>query len=162
MNERSLTNHQRRRAAGVLLVCAWVFWLHRWAPALLVLTFVVWVILHHRLEAGLGKVLRRQWRRIWPPAPLVLIAMLFASTLVYVLADAPAMAKIVPVGLDVLALLVILLGKWWTLVALPRWLGGTGASPFRVPASDAIGLDTRSHPSRGMGDGPAPDMRGGA
>ena len=119
---------------------AWLFWLHRWAPALLVLTFVAWMILHHRLEAGLGDVLRRQWRCAWPPRPLVLLAMLCASTLAFVLADAPVIAKIVPVGLDVLALLVILFGKWWTLVALPRWLGGTGRSPFLVPTSGAIGV----------------------
>jgi hypothetical protein len=142
MMERSVNNHRRRRAAGVLLVFAWVFWLHRWAPALLLLTVVVWLILHHRLEAGLGAVLHRQWRRVWPPAPLVLIAMLLASTLAFVLADAPAKAKIVPVGLGVLALLVILFGKWWTLVALPRWLGGTGPSPLLVPTFDVIGMET--------------------
>jgi hypothetical protein len=125
-SERSVNNHQGRRAAGVLLVLAWVFWLHRWAPALLVVTFVVWVILHNRLEAGLGEVLHRQWRRAWPPGPLVLIALLVASTLAFVLHDAPAIAKILPVGLDVLALSVVLFGTWGPRAALPRWLGGAG------------------------------------
>ena len=101
-------NRQRHRAAGVLLVLAWVLWFHYWAPALLVVTFVVWAILHKRLEAGLGDVLLRQWRRVWPPGPLVLIALLLASTLAFVLQDAPAKAKILPVGLDVLALSMIL------------------------------------------------------
>jgi hypothetical protein len=137
-----LIGHQRGRAAGVCLVLAWVFWLHRWAPALLVVTFVVWVILHKRLEAGLGEVLHRQWRRAWPPGPLVLTALLLASTLAFVLDDAPATAKVLPVGLDILALAVILSGKWWTLVTLPRWLGGTGPAPFLVRTSDAIGVDT--------------------
>lgn len=46
---------------------------------MLVVTFVAWLILHKRLEAGLGDTLRLQWRRVWPPVPLVLIA-LVAST----------------------------------------------------------------------------------
>ena len=139
-NERSVRSHQRRRAAGVLLVLAWVFWFHRWTPALLAVTFVVWLILHTRLEAGLGDVLYRQWRRAWPPGPPVLIALLVASTLAFVLYDAPAKAKILPVGLDVLALSVLLFGAWWTLVALPRWLGGNGPSPVLVRTSPAIGV----------------------
>ena len=133
---------QRRRVAGVLLVLAWVLWLHRWVPALLVVTLVVWVILHNRLDAGLSEVLHRRWRRAWPPGPVVLSALLSASALAFVLYDAPTKTKILPVGLDVLALSVILFGKWWMLVALPRWLGGTGPSPFLARASDAIGVDT--------------------
>lgn len=111
--------HQRGRAAGVLLVAAWAFWFHRWVPAFLVVAFVVWVVLHTRLEAGLGDVLHRQWRRVWPPGPLVLTALLVASTLAFVLDDAPAEAKILPVGLDILALAAVLFGP-----------------------SDAIGVDT--------------------
>lgn len=139
-----MNNHQGRRAAGVLLAFAWVFWLHRWAPALLVVTFVVWVILHNRLEAGLGEVLHRQWRRVWPPGRLVLIALLLASTLAFVFYDAPATVKILPVGLDVLALSMVLFGTWGTRVALPRWLGGAGRSPVLVRTSGAIGVDTLS------------------
>ena len=141
-SERSVNNHRGRRAAGVLLVFAWVFWLHRWAPALLVVTFVAWVILHNRLEAGLGPGLRRQWRRAWPPGPVVLIALLLASTLAFVLQDAPVTAKILPVGLIGLALSVALFGTWWRLVALPSWLGGAGPSPFPVRTSQATGAYT--------------------
>jgi hypothetical protein len=115
---------QRRRAAGVLLVVAWVLWLHRWAPAMLVVTFVVWVILHNRLEGAPGEGLRRRWRRAWPPAPWVLIALLVASALAFGLPDASTKAKIMPLGLDVLALSTVLFGTWWKLVTLPRWLGG--------------------------------------
>jgi hypothetical protein len=118
---------QRGRAAGVLLVVAWVLWFHRWVPAMLVVTFGVWVILHHRLEGGLGEVLRRRWRRAWPPAPWVLIALLVASALAFGLPDAPRKAKIMPLGLDVFALSMLLFGTWWKLVALPRWLGGPGS-----------------------------------
>ena len=95
---------------------------------MLVVGFVLWVILHHRLEAGLGEMLRRRWRRVWPPGRVVSIALLLASALAFGLPAAPATAKIVPVGLDVLALSMILFGSWWRLVALPRWLGGAGSS----------------------------------
>lgn len=128
-SERSVNHHRGRRVAAVLLVLAWVVWLHRWAPAFLVVTFAVWVILHNRLEAGLGEVLDRQWRRAWPPHPVVLSALLFASTLAFVLDAGSATAKIFPVSLNVVALSMILFGTG-TLVALPRWLGGSGPSPF--------------------------------
>jgi hypothetical protein len=105
---------------------------------LLVVAFVVWVILHNGLEAGLGEVLHRRSRRAWPPGPVVLIALLSASALAFVLYDAPTKTKILPVGLDGLALSVILVGKWWMLVALPRWLGGTGPSPFLARASGKV------------------------
>jgi hypothetical protein len=121
--------HQHRRAAGALLGLAWVFWLHRWTPAMLVVTFVIWAILHQRLEAGLGDGLLRRWRGAWR-GPVLLIALLAASTLVFVLGDAPVTAKIVPVGLDVLALSMMFFGTWWTLVALPGWLGGAGPPVF--------------------------------
>ena len=118
-----------------MFVIAWVFWLHRWVPAFLVVTFVAWVILHHRIEAGLGEVLRRRWRRAWPPRLPVLIALLVASALTFVLHDAPPTAKVLPVALDVLALSMILFGHWWTRFALPRWLGGDGPSPLLSSAS---------------------------
>src|SRR5688500_18738223 len=140
-NDRSPKDHRCRRAAAVLLVLAWVFWLHRWAPALLVATFAAWVILHNRLEAGLGEGLRRRWRRAWPPGPLVLIALLSASTLAFVLDDAPALAKILPVGLAVVALSIIFFGPWWTVIALPRWSGGAGRWPLLVQTSHAIARD---------------------
>ena len=118
-------------------------WLQTWIPALLVVAFVTWMILHSRLEAGPGEALRRWWRRAWPPRFLVLIALLFGSALAFALYDAPAQAKILPVGLDALAASVLFFGPWWwrTLVALPRWLGGDGPSPLRVRTSRAIGLD---------------------
>ena len=95
---------------------------------MLVVGFVVWVILHHRLEAGLGEVLQRRWRGARPLGPVVLLALLLASGLVFGLSAAPAMLKSLPLGLDVLALSMILFGRWWRLVTLPRWLGGPGSS----------------------------------
>jgi hypothetical protein len=138
-----VNHHRPRGAAGVLLIFAWAFWLHRWVPALLVVGFVVWLIVHHRLEDGFGTVLQRRWQRVWPPGSLVLIALLLASALAFVLSGAPAMAKIVPVGLDVLALSILLFGSWWKLVTLPRWLGGPGSSLSFVRVSEAMTADVR-------------------
>jgi hypothetical protein len=107
---------------------------------LLVAGFVVWVILHHRLEAGWGDVLQRRWRRVWPRGPVVLIALLLASALAFGLSGAPATAKIVPVGLDALALSMMLFGSWWRLVTLPRWLGGPGSSLSFVRVSEAVSV----------------------
>ncbi len=152
---------QPRRTAGVLLVLAWMLWFHRWVPALLVAAFVVWVILHHRLEVDLGEMVLRRWRRIWPSGPLVLIPLLFGSALAFVLDDAPAKVKILPVGLDVLAFSMILFGNRWTVVVLPRWLGGpdVGTSPVREETRlghDAGRAGTREQGGPGMlqvGDG---------
>jgi hypothetical protein len=143
-NESQRQNRTARRTAGVLLVLAWVLWFHRWVPALLVVACVIWVILHNRLEAGLGEALQRRWRRAWPPGPLVLVALLFASALAFVLHDAPAKVKIMPIGLDVFALFVILFGTGWTQVALPRWLGGPGPAPALIaPAGPLPGIGRR-------------------
>jgi hypothetical protein len=142
MSRQSSVNHHRpRRAAAVLLVFAWAFWLNRWAPALLIVGFVAWVVLHHRLEAGLGEMLHRRWRRAWPPGPVVLTALLVASALAFVLPAAPVTTKIVPVGLDVVALSMTVFGAWWRLVTLPGWLGGPGSSLRFVRTSEAAGRE---------------------
>jgi hypothetical protein len=136
---RSVTHGRRRPGPAVLVVLAWVFWLPHWSLAFLLVTLVAWLVLHHRLEAGPGDRLGGLWRRVWPPGSLALLALLGASVLVFVLADAPATAKVVPIGLDVLALSMILFGHWWSLFTLPRWLGGP--APPRVRASAAPGMD---------------------
>ena len=135
----SRDDHAPWRAAGILLLCAWALWLHRWVPALLVVGFVAWVIFHRRLEAGRGDVLHRRWRLALPWGRLVLIALLSASLLAFVLADGPATAKIVPVALAVLALSMVLFGGWWRLVTLQRWLGGPGSALGFIRTSAAVG-----------------------
>ena len=144
-----MKSHPPWRGAAVLLVFGWVFWLHRWGPAFFVVAFAAWMILHRRLEAGLGEALRLRWRRAWPPRPLVLIALLVASVLAFVLGEAPTTAKVLPVALDVLALSMILFGNWWRLCALPRWLGGNGPSPFVVRVSDVSGVDALTRKGEG-------------
>ena len=114
---------RRHHAAGVLFVLAWLFWFHRWAPAAAVVILVLWVVLHHRLEAGLADVLRARWRRAWR-SRLLAITLLTASALVFALADAAVEARILPIALDVAAISIILVGRWWQHVTVPRWLGG--------------------------------------
>ena len=113
----------RHHAASVLFVLAWTFWFHRWVPAAAVVAFVVWVILHHRLEAGLANVLAVRWRRAWR-SHLLAITLLAASALVFTLADAAVETKVLPIALDAVALSVIVGGPWWRRVSIPRWLGG--------------------------------------
>ena len=125
----------QRRLAAILLVLAWVFRLHRWVPAVLVAAFVSWVVLHSRLEDGRGVVLARLWRRAWPPAPSMLMALLTASTIVFIFSDISTTAKVMPVALGVFALSSLLVGRWWTLFALPWWLGGDRPSPLHFRAA---------------------------
>lgn len=127
---------------------AWVFWLHRWAPAVAVVAFVLWVILHRRLEAGLGDALQSRWRRAWRPGPLPIV-LLLASTLIFLLTDARTEAKVLPVALDALALSIVVFGGWWRRVAVPRWLGGDGVPPPLVRNSDVIALDALARKGEG-------------
>jgi len=115
-----VNGERHRRRAAVLLILAWVLRLHPWVPALLVGGLVSWVILHKRLEGDLGEALARRWRRAWPPGTLVLIPLLFASTLVFWISDVPIMVKLLPVALSMLGLSTILLGNAWTFVAHPE------------------------------------------
>jgi len=91
----------------VLLVFAWVFHLHRWVPAALVVAFVSWVLLHTRLEAGLGARIARRWGGPWPYGASILIALGAASTVAFVLAESPVFAKVMPVAIAVTALSIV-------------------------------------------------------
>jgi hypothetical protein len=78
-----MTREQGRRQAAVLLILAVALWFHAWFPVLVVAPFVAWVLLHKRLEGDLGHDLRPLWRRVWPPAPLVLVPLLVVTTMAY-------------------------------------------------------------------------------
>ena len=103
----------RRRRAAALLIAAWILVLHAWMPALLAVAFVSWVIFHRRLEGQFGDALVRRWRRAWPPGHIVLIPLMAASAFVVWDSDAPALAKVLPVSLNVLGLSMMLLGGWF-------------------------------------------------
>jgi hypothetical protein len=107
-----VSDRQRRHSAAVLLIVTTVMWLHEWIPALFVAAFVLWVIVHHRLEGDLGDVLLRRWRRAWPPKTLVLVPLLLAGTLVYWRSNVPITVKVLPVMLNVIALALVILGRW--------------------------------------------------
>lgn len=114
-----MNGEPRERGAAILLIVTSVVWLHQWFPALFVAAFVLWVLLHKRLEGDLGSGFLRQWRRVWPPRTLVLVPLLLAGTLAYWVANVPMTAKVMPVTLNLLALSVLLFGNWWRF--FPRW-----------------------------------------
>lgn len=100
------------RVAGVLVIIAAAFWWHTWMPAVAVVTFVGWALLHRRYQGARREDFMRFRRRVWPPAPLVLVALIVAGTAVYVTSIGSVEAKVLPVGLNVVAAGVIALGSW--------------------------------------------------
>ena len=114
----------RRRRAATLLILAWTLVLHAWMPALLAIAFVSWVILHRRLEGGFGDAVARRWRRAWPPGHLVLIPLLAASAFVVWDSDVQALAKVLPVSLNVLGLAMIFPGGWFAQRMTMTWAAG--------------------------------------
>ena len=89
----------------MFLILTVVLWFHAWFPALLVVAFVIWVLLHKRLEGDLGRALLPLWRHVWPPAPLVLVALLVAATMAYRVSDQPVLRKIMPLTLNLFDML---------------------------------------------------------
>jgi len=128
---------ERRHRAAVLLIVASVLWWHRWIPALLVAGFVLWVILHRRLESDLGDVLGRAWRDAWPPRTAVLVLVLSGGTLAYWVSDQPITPKVLPIALNMLALSIISFGHWWTRFARARRFSMAGKPAGRVRAGEA-------------------------
>lgn len=105
-----MTREQDRRRAAVLLILTVVLWFHAWLPAFLVVAFVVWALLHKRLEGDLGQALLPLWRRVWPPASLVLVPLLVAATMAYWVADQPVLRKVMPLTLNLFALSIVVFG----------------------------------------------------
>ena len=106
---------QRRRRAAVLLILASSLWWAEWVPAVFATACLLWIILHKRLEGDPGEALLRRWRRVWPPATLVLIPLLLAGTFVFWTSPRPLEAKVLPVALNLFAQSMILFGSWWRL-----------------------------------------------
>lgn len=130
-----MTREQARRRAAVLLILTVVLWFHAWFPALLVVAFVVWVLLHKRLEGNLRQVLLPLWRRVWPPAPLVLVPLLVAATMAYWVSDQPMVRRVMPLTLNLVALSMLLFGSWWRL--LPHYRERDSALTMRPHAHRA-------------------------
>jgi hypothetical protein len=108
-----MNGEPHQRGAAILFIVTSVVWLHQWLPVLVPAAFVLWVLLHQRLEGDLGEGLLRRWRRVWPPRALVLVPLLLAGTLVYWVADVPIRTKVMPIALNLLALSMLLFGNWW-------------------------------------------------
>jgi hypothetical protein len=96
-----------RYAVAVLLLLAAALWWHRWVPALLMAGFVAWVILHRRLEDGLGAALASGWQRAAPPASVALVLLAVVGLLAYWTSHEVVTPKVLPVTLNGLALAII-------------------------------------------------------
>jgi len=101
-----------RRRAGVLLIITLLLWLYQWLPALSVAAFLVWIVLHNRLEGDLGARVVRGWRRIWPPAVVVVVPLLVVGILTSWMSGLPIDRTILPIGLNLLGLSMIVWGEW--------------------------------------------------
>lgn len=105
------------RLAGVLVILAAAFWWHAWMPAVAVVAFVAWALLHRRYQGARRESFMRFRRRVWPPAPLVLVVLIVAGTAVYVTSTGPVEAKVLPIALNVLAVGAVVFGSWRRLAA---------------------------------------------
>ena len=101
-----------RRCAAAIVILAAVLWWHRWAPLLIVVVFAVWVIFHKWLESERSEGLQRAWRRVWPPATLVLVVLIVGGTALYSASNHALEAKIMPIALNVLAGFMVVGGTW--------------------------------------------------
>jgi len=111
-----MTREQGRQRAAVLLILAVALWFHAWFPALIAAAFVVWALIHKRLEGDRGQDLLPLWRRVWPPVSLVLVPLLVATTVAYWVSDQPLVRRVMPLTLNLFALSMILFGSWWRLI----------------------------------------------
>lgn len=108
-------NRERRAAsplAAVLVVFGAVFWWHAWMPGLIVVAFVAWALLHTRYQGTRRAGFMRLRRRLWPPPPLVLGALIAIGIVVYAMGNAAIEAKVLPIGLNVVAGLAVVLSTW--------------------------------------------------
>jgi hypothetical protein len=100
------------RLAGVLVIVAAAFWWHTWMPAVAVVAFVGWVLLHTRYQGARREDFMRFRQRVWPPAPLVLVALIVTSITIYVTSTDSVGAKAMPIALNLVAVGAVILGKW--------------------------------------------------
>lgn len=119
----------------MLLIVTSIVWLHEWLPALLVIAFVVWILVHDRLEGDLGQDLLRLWRRLWPPATLLLVPLLIAGTFAYWISDLPVTAKALPIALNLFALSMVACAGWR--LGMSPLEPAVGSSPVSAGTSKA-------------------------
>lgn len=107
-----------RRRTAVLVILGAVFWWHAWMPAVIVVAFVVWAALHTRYQGTRREGFMRFRARVWPPATLVLVALIVAGTAVYGLSNDSIEAKVMPIALNALALAMLLVPRQRAVVVM--------------------------------------------
>lgn len=101
-----------RRTAGVFVILAAVVWWHAWMPGLILLAFLAWALLHTRYQGARREGFMRLRRRLWPPAALVLVALIVAGGTMYGLSNASIEQKVLPIGLNLLAAGTLIIAAW--------------------------------------------------
>ena len=94
------------------MIVAAAFWWHAWMPAVAVAAFVGWALLHTRYQGARREKFMRFRRRVWPPPPLVLFALIVAGITIYVISSDSVEAKAMPIALNLVAAGAVILGKW--------------------------------------------------
>ena len=98
----------RNTASWALVIAASALAWHAWMPAALVVGFLAWLALHRRFEKPGGP-----WRRAWPPPTAVLLLTAALGAALYARAAWPSgEAAFLPVGLNLLALLLVGRTTW--------------------------------------------------
>jgi hypothetical protein len=109
--------HSARRRAGVLVILAAALWWHTLIPGLVFVGFIGWAMLHRRYQGPRREGFMRVRQRVWPPAPLVLAALIVAGTMLYGMSSVPIEVKVLPITLNVLAAGLLVTAAW---TRLPR------------------------------------------
>jgi hypothetical protein len=100
-----------RRRAAVLVMLAAALWWHAWMPALILVAFVAWAVLHTRFQGARREGFMRLRQRVWPPATVVLVALIVAGTAVYGSSSDSIEARVLPIALNAVALLILVVGR---------------------------------------------------
>lgn len=113
----------------MLVILAAALWWHAWMPAVILVAFVLWAVLHTRFQGTRRAAVMRLRQRVWPPTPFVLVALIVAATAVYGLSSEPILAKVLPIALNVLAAVMVVFAT--RMSAAPR-VGNAHAEPLAV------------------------------
>ncbi len=102
-----LESRDARHRAAVLVVLAAALWWHAWMPAVMLGAFLLWVALHRRYQGARRDAFMRARARLWPPAALVIVAVIVAGIAVYGLSPGVIEARVMPIALNAAALVML-------------------------------------------------------
>ena len=114
-----------RSSAAVLVILAAALWWHAWMPGAILVAFVLWAALHTRYQGARRQAFMRARARIWPPAALVLVALIVAGIAAYGLATDVIEAKVLPIALNAVALSILVVA----------WIRGVAPVAIDHPAA---------------------------